>query len=130
MVENNPKKIQLKRAKYSPEFKLYVIIYMREHFLSNKEAARMFLPNQYTCSGKTIREWSQIYDRDGPLGFFKMEIEKLKEELKEFWPEPIDINSLKDKSKEELLDIIYHIDLKRCVRGAMYEELKKKVNKN
>lgn len=103
---------------------------MREHFISNKEAVRMFLPNQSTSGAKTIRNWSQIYDRDGPLGFFKMEIEKLKDELKEFMPKSINMDSLKDKSKEELLDIIYHLDLKRCVKGAMYEELKKKVNKH
>ncbi len=129
-MENNSLNLQKKRAKYSNEFKLYVIIYMREHFLSNKEAARLFLPNQNGSSAKTIREWTQIYDQYGPLGFFKMDIEKRINELKEYMPEPIDMDSLKDKSKEELLDVIYQLDLKRCVKSAMYEELKKKVNKS
>ena len=128
-MEKISQKMQNKRVKYSNEFKLYVIIYMREHFLSNKETARKFLSNQKGTSAKTIREWLSVYNQYGPLGFFKMDIEKIKKELAEYMPEPIDMASLKDKSNKELLDIIYRLDLSRCVHHAMYDELKKKVNK-
>ena len=103
---------------------------MREHFLSNKEAARLFLPNQQSGSAKTIRKWLNIYKEYGPLGFFKMEIDKIIKDIYDKKPEPIKREDLTGKSSKELLEIIYHLDLNRCVNYALYDALKKKVMKS
>ena len=109
--------------KYCGEFKLYVIIYMREHHLSNKEAKRLFLPNQKSASAKTIRTWKQIYKEKGPLGFFNMAKNK---ELKLNKPH-YKINT-ENKSNEELIEIINNLNFELNCAYNYLDALKKKNN--
>ncbi len=52
-------------TKYSPEFKLSVIIDMREHGMSYMGAMR-----KYGITGHhTVKEWEQIYIEEGAAGF-------------------------------------------------------------
>ena len=109
------------RLKYCPEYKIYVILYMREFHLTNKEAQRMFLPNQTSNSAKTIREWKKIYKDKGPLGFFKMKKQKPVKKPKI----TIDKN-LQSKSKEELISIINDFKLIHACDQLTIELLKKR----
>jgi len=109
------------RAKISNEFKLYVIIYMRENNLSNKEALRKFLPHQSSNSAKTIREWKKIYLERGPLGFFNMNNND-NNTAKNINPD-VDLKSL---TREELENLAYHALLKSNVYYRELEILKKK----
>ena len=56
--------------KYSPEFKLSVILNMREHHLGYKETARKFLcsKGQEDNYIKQIQRWERIYLEEGAVG--------------------------------------------------------------
>ena len=66
------KKGQIHR-KYSPEFKLNVILDMREHGLCYRETAIKYkLATQSKCMGgatETLRRWERIYLEEGAKGF-------------------------------------------------------------
>ena len=107
--------------KYSNEYKLYVIMYMMEHNLSNKETKRMFLPNQKTDSAKTINEWKKIYNEQGPAGFFKMNNSNTFNIKK-----PIRTIDTKNKTTEELNQIINDLNLQNNAYYEYIQLLKKK----
>ena len=61
-------------TKYSPEFKISVILDMRENHLSNRETIRKYWntnsrteENSYT---KQLRQWERIYLEEGEAGFY------------------------------------------------------------
>lgn len=112
------KNLTNKRVKYSGEFKLYVIIYMKEHHLTNKAAKRLFLPNQKGKSAKTIREWLHVYNTKGPGGFFPMNKDKQNINY--------DKTLLQCKSNEELIEIINNLQMKVDVYSEIEKLLKKK----
>lgn len=120
MKENEliSKKSKKGGTKYSGEFKLYVIMYMREHHLTNKAAKRLFLPNQKGKSAKTIREWLYVYHTKGPGGFFPMNNDKQTVSY--------DKTSLQGKSNEELIEIINNLQMKVDVYSEIEKLLKKK----
>ena len=111
-----------KRAYYSPEYKIYAIIYMREHFLSFKQTARKLLPNQTKPGGKTIRSWVRQYKEKGPMSFFNNEREKQETTFRK----PIDLKQLENKSQKELIEIIKELDCELCVNTAFLALEKKK----
>ncbi len=55
--------------KYSPEFKLSVIIDMREHGLSYHEVMRKYFPQFPANNYKFIKRWERIYLEEGAVGF-------------------------------------------------------------
>jgi len=63
-------RIKKYNTKYSPEFKLSVILDMREHHLSYKETARRFLcsKGQEDNYIKQIQRWERIYLEEGAVG--------------------------------------------------------------
>ena len=61
------------KRKYSPEFKLSVIMDMREHHLGYRETARKYnLTIQSEASAaNTIRRWERIFLEEGAEGLMK-----------------------------------------------------------
>ncbi len=64
------KKGQIYR-KYSSEFKLCVIMDMREHHLAYKEAARKYGLSESGSSITTIQRWERIFLEEGAEGLMK-----------------------------------------------------------
>lgn len=118
-LSNQPVK-KRKIAKYSKDYKIYVIIYMKEHHLSNKAAKRMFLPNQKSDSAKTIREWLKIYNTYGPDGFSIMKNNNIS--IKK----PTVSIDTKGKTNEELIKIINDLNLQNNAYYEYLQLLKKK----
>ena len=60
----------IKRKTYSPEFKLSVIMDMRENDLSYKEAVRKYSLGNHRHGGPSamIQRWERIYLEEGPAG--------------------------------------------------------------
>lgn len=58
-------------TKYSPEFKLSVILDMREHNLGYKETARKYRLVKQSFGGAlmTLHRWERIYLEEGAEGF-------------------------------------------------------------
>lgn len=58
-------------TKYSPEFKLSVILDMREHCLGYKETARKYGLVKQSFGGAlmTLHRWERIYLEEGAAGF-------------------------------------------------------------
>lgn len=58
-------------TKYSPEFKLSVILDMREHCLGYKETARKYGLVKQSFGGAlmTLHRWERIYLQEGAAGF-------------------------------------------------------------
>ena len=55
--------------KYSPEYKIAVIMDMRENHLSYRETARRFKLGNNVCQGKELaRKWERIYLEEGEQG--------------------------------------------------------------
>ena len=57
-------------TKYSPEFKISVIIDMRENHLSYREAARKYWADEREDNYKNrLKEWERVYLTEGAIGF-------------------------------------------------------------
>ena len=54
-----------KQRRYSPEFKLSVIMDMREHNLSYRETMRKYLPHTNSGHMNIIQRWERIYLEEG-----------------------------------------------------------------
>lgn len=58
------------QKKYSAEFKISVILDMREHGLGYRETARKYNLGSSDCQGKNlIRDWERIYLAEGEICF-------------------------------------------------------------
>ncbi len=55
--------------KYSPQFKLSVILDMREHGLSYCETMRKYFPHLYCKNFAFLKKWERIYLEEGSEGF-------------------------------------------------------------
>ena len=55
-------------TKYSPEFKIAVIMDMREHGLGYKETMRKYFPQFQPKQYKFIKQWERIYLEEGAEG--------------------------------------------------------------
>ena len=60
-----------KKCKYSPEFKLSVIMDMRENNLSYSETMRRYFPPSDLKNTKLVQKWERIYFEEGPEGLAK-----------------------------------------------------------
>ena len=58
----------IKRKTYSPEFKLSVIMDMRENKISYSDIMRKYFPTMEPRSFHFIKKWEQIYLEEGPEG--------------------------------------------------------------
>ena len=58
-----------KFKKYSPEFKISVIIDMREHGLSYNATMRKYFPDSPTKNYYFLKQWERIYLTEGAAGF-------------------------------------------------------------
>jgi len=58
-------------ARYSPEFKLSVIMDMRENNLSYHETMRKYFPGLYERGYKFLKNWERIYLAEGFEGLAK-----------------------------------------------------------
>ena len=58
----------VKHHKYSPEFKLSVIMDMRENKLSYSETLKKYFPPSDKKNTKIIQNWERIYLEEGPEG--------------------------------------------------------------
>lgn len=57
-------------TKYSPEFKISVIMDMRENHLGYRETARKYKLGNSVCQGKNLAiKWERIYLTEGAEGF-------------------------------------------------------------
>lgn len=56
-------------TKYSPEFKLSVILDMREHHLGYSETMRKYFPDLYSKNIAFLKKWERIYLTEGAEGF-------------------------------------------------------------
>ena len=57
-------------TKYSPEFKISVIMDMRENHLSYREAARKYWAGEREDNYKNrLKEWERVYLTEGAVGF-------------------------------------------------------------
>ncbi len=57
-------------TKYSPEFKISVIIDMRESHLGYRKVTRKYNLGSNECQGKNlVRNWECIYLEEGDIGF-------------------------------------------------------------
>ena len=57
-------------TKYSPEFKISVIMDMRENHLAYRETARKYKLGNNVCQGKNLAiKWERIYLTEGAEGF-------------------------------------------------------------
>ena len=54
-----------KQCKYSPEFKLSVIMDMRENNLSYRETMRKYLPHMRGSYATIIQKWERVYLEEG-----------------------------------------------------------------
>ena len=59
-----------KFKKYSPEFKISVILDMREHNLGYQETMRMYFPDLEQKNYSFIKKWERIYLEEGEAGFY------------------------------------------------------------
>ena len=65
------KKKGTKNKNYSPEYKISVIMDMRENRLGYRETARKYNLGNNECQGKNLaRNWERIYLEEGEAGFF------------------------------------------------------------
>lgn len=55
--------------KYSPEFKISVIMDMREHGLSYNATMRKYFPDSPTKNYYFLKQWERIYLTEGAAGF-------------------------------------------------------------
>lgn len=62
-----------KIKKYSPEFKLSVILDMREHCLSYRETVRKYWGNNVIEENykNQVKRWERIYLEEGEVGFYR-----------------------------------------------------------
>lgn len=58
-----------KYKKYSPEFKIPVIMDMREHGLSYNATMRKYFPDSPTKNYYFLKQWERIYLTEGATGF-------------------------------------------------------------
>lgn len=58
-----------KYKKYSPEFKISVIMDMREHGLSYTATMRKYFPDSPTKNYYFLKQWERIYLTEGAAGF-------------------------------------------------------------
>lgn len=56
-------------TKYSPEFKISVIMDMREHGLSYNATMRKYFPDLPTKNYYFLKQWERIYLTEGAAGF-------------------------------------------------------------
>jgi transposase-like protein len=60
-----------KNTKYSPEFKVSVIMDMRENHLRYRETARKYNLGNNVCQGKElVRNWERRYLEEGAAGLY------------------------------------------------------------
>jgi transposase len=60
-----------KNKNYSPEYKISVIMDMRENHLGYRETARKYNLGNNECQGKNLaRNWERIYLEEGEVGFY------------------------------------------------------------
>ena len=61
-----------KQRKYSPEFKISVIMNLREHHLSYRETVRKYLQGvSQTSAIGTIQRWERIFLEEGAEGLMR-----------------------------------------------------------
>lgn len=63
-------KTERKNRKYSPEFKLSVIMDMRKHNLSYSETMRKYFPYLEQKNFCFLKKWERIYLEEGEAGFY------------------------------------------------------------
>ena len=59
-----------RNKKYSPEFKISVIMDMREHHLSYGETMRKYFPHLAPRGIGFLKQWERIYLEEGGAGFY------------------------------------------------------------
>ena len=60
-----------KLKKYSPEFKICVIMDMREHHLSYSETMRKYFPHTESKNFNFLKRWERIFLEEGDEGLMK-----------------------------------------------------------
>ena len=60
-----------KNKTYSPEFKISVIMDMREHFLGYRETMRKYFPHLQNKNYKFLKKWERIFLEEGAEGLMK-----------------------------------------------------------
>ena len=91
-----------KNKKYSAEFKECVILDMREHYLTHREAVRKYWKTKSRAEEDryvpTLRKWERIYLEEGVEGLMKERRGRRRNLEEEKPPEP------DNRTREELVD--------------------------
>ena len=61
-----------KSKKYSPEFKLSVLLDTREHHSSYGETMRKYFPHLAPRGIRFLKQWERIYVEEGKVGFSRL----------------------------------------------------------
>ena len=64
-------KTKRKNKKYSPEYKISVIIDMRENHLGYRETMRKYFPHLESRNFNFLKKWERIYLEEGVEGLMK-----------------------------------------------------------
>lgn len=64
-------KTKRKNKKYSPEYKISVIIDMRENHLGYRETMRKYFPHLESRNFNFLKKWERIYLEEGGEGLMK-----------------------------------------------------------
>ena len=56
---------------YSPEFKINVIMDMRDNYMGYRETMRKYFPNLQVTSYEFVKKWERIYLEEGAEGLMK-----------------------------------------------------------
>ena len=56
---------------YSPEFKIHVIMDMRDNHMGYRETMRKYFPNLQVTSYEFVKKWERIYLEEGAEGLMK-----------------------------------------------------------
>ena len=65
------RKAGVKNKSYSPEFKISVIMDMREHFLGYRETMRKYFPHLQSKNYEFLKKWERIFLEEGAAGLMK-----------------------------------------------------------
>lgn len=122
-------------TRYSPEFKISVILDMREHGLGYQETMRKYFPDLNMKHYAFLKKWESIYLEEGATGLFierrgrttKMENPKKGRPRKKPLPKEVeqDLIAENQRLKEQLENLQMEYDYLKKLDALVREEQRK-----
>ena len=123
-------------TRYSPEFKISVILDMREHGLGYRETMRKHFPDLEPKNYQFIKRWERIYLEEGEAGLYverrgrttKMENSKKGRPRKKPLPKEVeqDLIAENQRLKEQLENLQMEYDYLKKLDALVREEEQRK----